>query len=85
MYVKYGGVQSREEGVQWIWARDSKKGTAAGIYLSFPFCLDSIYFDIADLHQATIRSIKQGPELAGKHHSLHYGPQQQGRKWGQGK
>lgn len=44
--------------------------------------LASIYFAIANLHQANHKMKKdQELELAGKHHSLHYGPQEQGRKW----
>ena len=65
-----------------------EKRNAACICLSFPFSLASIYFAIANLYQANHKMKKdQELELAGKHHSFHYGPQQQGRQWkvGRGK
>lgn len=64
------GVQSTEEGGQWVWARDSKKKLLVFVFLC-PFSLASIYFDIVNLHQAHGKADeKQIAELAWKHHSM---------------
>ena len=72
-----GGTEEREGSSMDLGQRLRKeKRNADCICLSFPLSLDSIYFAIANLYQASHKMKKdQELELAGKHHSFRYGPQ----------